>query len=113
MAISGFYKRLQFITVGTFATKPIVLDDTAYFVACQTEQEARYIASLLASETAREFFSAFIFWDAKRPITVEVLRRLDLLALARELRAEDTMISLLEQRKPRESARQQDLFGMQ
>lgn len=113
VAISGFYKRLQFITVGTFATKPIVLDDTAYFVACQTEQEARYIASLLDSDTAREFFSAFIFWDAKRPITVEVLRRLDLLALARELGTEHTMISLLKQRSPRESARQQDLFGMQ
>jgi hypothetical protein len=95
VAISGFYKRLQFITVGTFARKPIVLDDTAYFVACQTEQEAHYIASLLDSETAREFFSAFIFWDAKRPITIEVLRRLDLLALARELGSEDTMISLL------------------
>jgi hypothetical protein len=33
---------------------------------------------------SREFFSASIFWDARRPITVELLRRLDLTALAKE-----------------------------
>ena len=52
---------------------------------CQSEQEARYVADLLNSQPAREFFSAFVFWDAKRPITIDMLRRLDLSALAREL----------------------------
>ena len=37
----------------------------------------------------------FIFWDAKRPITVELLDRLDLLALARELGTEATMSQYL------------------
>jgi hypothetical protein len=39
---------------------------------------------LLHSEQACDYFNAFAFWDAKRPITVEVLSRLDLRALARE-----------------------------
>ncbi len=91
MAISGFYKKLQFATIGPHAGKPVVLDDTSYFVACQNEREARFIAGLLNSEPAREFFSAFVFWDTKRPITVDVLRRLDLAALADELGSGSTL----------------------
>jgi len=34
---------------------------------------------------------AFIFWDAKRPITIDILKRLDLVALARELGAGDAI----------------------
>jgi hypothetical protein len=40
---------------------------------------------MLNSAPASEFFSAFVFWDAKRPITVDLLRKLSLTALAREL----------------------------
>jgi hypothetical protein len=110
VAVSGFYKDLRFRTVGRHAGKPMVLDDTAYFVACQTEAEARYVASLLGSEAAREFYSALIFWDAKRPITVEVLRRLDLVALGREMGTEATLAGFLKQRGPGESPDGRSLF---
>jgi hypothetical protein len=40
---------------------------------------------MLNSEIARQFYQVFIFWDAKRPITVKILERLNILALAREL----------------------------
>jgi hypothetical protein len=33
---------------------------------------------VLNSKPAREFYAARIFWDAKRPITVEVLRQLNI-----------------------------------
>jgi hypothetical protein len=85
VAISGFYKQLHFAVVGTLEDKPTVLDDTSYFVACRSKEEARHIAGLLNSDVAREFFSAYVFWDAKRPITVDLLRRLDLQALSREV----------------------------
>jgi hypothetical protein len=85
VGISGFYKKLQFATIGPCQGKPVVLDDTSYFVSCQSEREAGFIADLLNSPPAREFFSAFVFWDAKRPITIDLLRRLDLSVLAREL----------------------------
>jgi hypothetical protein len=88
VAISGFYKQLDFTAIGPFAEKPVALDDTSYFVACQSEPEARYIAELLSSQPAREFFAAFVFWDAKRPIKIDILRRLDLSALASELGSE-------------------------
>ena len=56
-----------------------------------------FVAELLNSQIARHFFSAFIFWDQKRPITLDVLRRLDLLRLAQELDVEDAMGKFLEQ----------------
>jgi len=97
VAISGFYKKLDFKVVGPYGGKPVVLDDTCYFVACKTREEAFFIAELLNSDMAKDFFSAFVFWDEKRPITVRLLKRLDLLALARELDVEETLQRFLDQ----------------
>jgi hypothetical protein len=97
VAISGFYKKLDFKVVGPCGEKPVVLDDTCYFVACRTRKEALFIAQLLNSDIAEGFFSAFIFWDEKRPITVDILERLDLLALARELGMEEALKEFLHQ----------------
>jgi len=97
VAISGFYKKLEFKVAAPYAGKPVVLDDTCYFVACLTKEEAFFIVQLLNSEIARSFFSAFIFWNEKRPITVDILKRLDLLTLAQELNVEGTMRKFLDQ----------------
>jgi len=85
VAISGLYKRLEFRSVGPYRDKPVVLDDTCYFYPCATRDKAEYVLELLNSTAAQEFFSAFVFWDAKRPINVEILRLLDLGALAKDL----------------------------
>jgi hypothetical protein len=110
VAISGFYKKLQFAIVGPYSEKPVILDDTSYFVSCQSEQEAQFIASLLNSQPAREFFSAFVFWDAKRPITIDMLRRLDLAALAYELGSEDTLAGFQVKKRKEQTHRQPELF---
>jgi hypothetical protein len=85
VAIAGLYKQLQFRVVGRHQGKPVVLDDTAYFVACQTKAEAELLCHLLNSPAAQEFYSAFVFWDSKRPITVDLLKRLDLRKVADEV----------------------------
>ncbi len=85
VAISGLYKKLRFAVVGPVEGKPVVFDDTCNFLPCASEGEARLLAQLLDSTASREFYESLIFWDAKRPITVEVLNRLDLMALAAEL----------------------------
>ena len=86
VAISGLYKKLEFRVVGPDGRKPVVLDDTCYFIACRNRTEAEVLLKMLSSEPAREFFASFIFWDAKRPITNDLLRRLDLRRLAAELK---------------------------
>jgi hypothetical protein len=98
VAISGLYKKLHFAVVGPHAEKPVVLDDTCYFIPCQSGEEAHYLAGLLNSEVAREFFKSFIFWDAKRPVTASILGRLSLVALARELGTENTIMNFLSAR---------------
>jgi len=85
VAISAFYKSLEFRVVGPIEEKPVVFDDTCYFVSCDSEAEASCLAKLLNSEIAKDFFRSFIFWDTKRPITIDLLNSLDLLALAEEL----------------------------
>jgi hypothetical protein len=110
VGISGFYKRLKFAVIGTSEGKPTVLDDTSYFVACGSEQEARLVTALLNSEISREFFSAFTFWDAKRPITAELLRRLDVMAVARETGVEQELTEYLGS-VPRRKCQQASLFA--
>jgi len=80
---------LRFQVVGPEAGRPVVFDDTCYFMACRCRVEAERVAALLGSDIAGEFFAALVFWDAKRPITAELLRRLDIRRLARELGQED------------------------
>jgi hypothetical protein len=91
VAVSGFYKDLRFKVTGPSGGKPMVLDDTCYFLSCHTEDEARYIAGLLNSEVAQDFYSSFIFRDSKRPVTVELLHRLDIQKLAEELDGGEAM----------------------
>ena len=78
VVISGFYKKLNFNLVGSYENKPIVLDDTCYFLPFEKKAEAKKVCDLLNSTAAQEFFKSFIFWDAKRPITVDVLQKLDI-----------------------------------
>ena len=60
----------------------MVFDDTVYVLACEGESEARRLEEVLRSERARRVFAGLVFWDAKRPVTAGVLRRLDLRRLA-------------------------------
>lgn|GEM_PF-1295918 len=108
VAISGFYRRLDFRVLEPLHDKPVVLDDTCYFIPCRTRAECIYLASHLNSRIARDFPSALIFWDAKRPITLALLRRLDLLALAKELHSADTLQRYL--RRLEKDTRQSSLF---
>jgi hypothetical protein len=86
VAISGFYKKLHFVKVGPLNGRPIVFDDTVYFLPCWSEEEASFVEALLQSEAAEIFLRAMIHWDEKRPITAEILRRLNLQKLAAMLR---------------------------
>ena len=99
VAISGLYKRLEFVQVPPFQGRPVVFDDTCYFFPCQSEEECQVLHKMVTSEPAREFLSAFIFWDAKRPVTAHLLNLLDLAALARVLGRENHITRTLAARQ--------------
>ena len=88
VAISGLYKNPVFRVVGSVNDTPIVLDDTCYFMPCKTGEEATFFCWLLNSNVAKTFIRSLVFFDAKRPITIDVLKRIDLKKLAARLNAE-------------------------
>jgi hypothetical protein len=85
VAISGFYKKLRFVKIGPVDDKPVVFDDTIYFLPCWSEAEADFVESMLRSPAAQAFFQSMIHWDEKRPITVEILKRLSMQKLSATL----------------------------
>jgi len=88
VAISGLYKLLNFRLVGPVAGRPVVFDDTCYFLPFADEAAARDAWTALGSPLARDFLTSRIFWAAKRPISAAILNSLDLAALQRALQAE-------------------------
>lgn len=85
IAISGLYKQLRFSLIAPLDGKPVMFDDTVNFLSFETEEEAEFIFKLVTSNPSLEFLDSMIFWDEKRPITIDILRRLSLKAVAREL----------------------------
>lgn len=78
VAIPALYKKLEFLVVGTYQNKTVVFDDTVNFIALENEKEAHDLANILNSKTANCFFKSFIFWDSKRPVTVQLLKSLNI-----------------------------------
>jgi hypothetical protein len=84
VAISGLHKIPRFMLVGPFQNKPVLFDDACYLLPFQNEEEGRVVADILNSEPCLRFISSLLFEDSKRPITVDLLERLNLHALAEE-----------------------------
>jgi hypothetical protein len=84
VAVSGLHRRPRFACIPPFEGKPIFFDDTCYYLSFQEESEARVVASILNSAPCLEFLTSLVFPDSKRPITVELLQRLNIHAIAVE-----------------------------
>lgn len=97
VAISGFYKKVVFTAIRSIDDRPAVFDDTVYFLSCWSQNEAVFLTEILNSSIATEFLSSMIFWNDKRPITIDLLKRLDIAALARELGRENDYVAYVQQ----------------
>ena len=82
VAISGLYKTYHFTLVLPQNDKPVMLDDTCYFIGFDKIEYAVYAIILLNSKTTEAFLKSITFSDAKRVFTKDLLMRLDLLNLA-------------------------------
>jgi len=85
VAIAGLYKTPFFAVIKPIMDKPVIFDDTCYYLSFNSFNEALFIASALNSNSAREFFDSIVFQDAKRPFTKEVLMRLDINQIINEM----------------------------
>lgn len=82
VAISGLYKTYHFTLVLPQNEKPVMLDDTCYFIGFDKIEYAVYSIILLNSKITEEFLRSITFSDAKRVFTKDLLMRLDLFKLA-------------------------------
>ena len=85
VAISGLYKTYHFTLVLPQNNKPIMLDDTCYFIGFDKIEYAVYATILLNSEITKAFLKSITFSDAKRVFTKDILMRLDLLSIAKAI----------------------------
>ncbi|MEY4541852.1 MAG: hypothetical protein RLZZ306_3609 [Bacteroidota bacterium] len=83
VAISGLYKTFSFTLVFPLDEKPIMLDDTCYFLGFDTAEEAIITHRLLNHGITQKFLKSIVFLEAKRAFTKDILMRIDLLTLAR------------------------------
>lgn len=97
VALSALHRQPHFVVVGPEDGRPVLFDDTCYFIALSSQQEASIVAQILNSEPCQKFLTTLTFPGAKRTITVEVLQRVNLSALARAVGLEKAW---LESRQP-------------
>lgn len=77
VGVSGFYKRPLFSVLYSDDNKPVMTDDTSYFI-CFDSYDMAYVAMLLLnSDKVQRFLTCIAFLDAKRPYTKKVLERID------------------------------------
>lgn len=76
VAISGFYKNPMFSLV--YGEKPVMLDDTCYFISFDNYDDAYITMLILNSSLVKKFLKNIAFLDSKRPFTKKVLKRVDI-----------------------------------
>jgi hypothetical protein len=59
-----------------------MVDDTCYFIPCNSREEASFLSHQLNSEACLKFLHSLIFFDAKRPVNIDILKRIDLKKLS-------------------------------
>ena len=77
IAISGLYKSTHFTLVSPSNSKPIMLDDTCYFIGFESLKMAEIAHYLVNSELVQKFLKSIIFSDSKRSINKDTLMRID------------------------------------
>ena len=77
IAICALYKKLEFRLIGPIEGKPVMFDDTVYYISFDTKEEAEIALAQLNSHDARRLLSSMIFWDEKRPIKTTILNAVD------------------------------------
>ena len=82
VAVSGFHAAPCFRAIGPRNRRPVVFDDTVYFLPCPGRREAERLAACLNGDEAQGFFRARLFSDTKRPVTAGLLGEIDLQRLA-------------------------------
>ena len=89
VGVSGFYKKPLFSVLISNNDKPVMMDDTSYFICLPTYDTAYTAMLILNSEIVQHFLLTNAFLDAKRPFTKKVLRQIDFHKILCKITASD------------------------
>lgn len=78
IAISGLYKKPFFSLILPENNKPLMLDDTCYFLSFDDLEKAIFTWCILTDEKTIELINSLAFIDSKRPFTKEILMRISI-----------------------------------
>lgn len=96
IAVSGLHKNVRFTLLSPQDGKPALLDDTCYFIGCDNQAEANLLYDLFNADITRQCLEAMLFTDSKRPVTADLLNRLDLKRIAETLGRDKELTGALE-----------------
>ncbi len=85
VGVSGFYKQPLFSVLYSDDSKPVMIDDTSYFICFDSYDMAYTAMLLLNSEKVQKFLTSIAFLDTKRPYTKKVLERIDFNRIVKSL----------------------------
>lgn len=89
VGVSGFYKEPMFSLLYTEEGRPVMTDDTSYFI-CFDTYDLAYVAMLILNNTrVQRFLSRITFSDSKRPYTKKALQRIDFHKIVQKLSFEE------------------------
>ncbi|KAB2488383.1 hypothetical protein [Priestia endophytica] len=91
VAIAGMYKKSNFSLVMPINGKPVMLDDTCYFLSFNKYLDAVFTLLILNSELVQKFLKSLVFIDTQRPYTKDTLMRIDILEATKHLSLDDLL----------------------
>ncbi|MCF2141504.1 MAG: hypothetical protein K9W44_15725 [Candidatus Lokiarchaeota archaeon] len=85
IGVSGLYKKLNFALIYPIGNKPVMLDDTCYLVPFGKKKDAIITWTYLNCKEVSQFMESITFQDTKRPYTKDVLMRIDLHSIVKNI----------------------------
>lgn len=92
IAICALYKKLEFRLIGPIDGKPVMFDDTVYYLSFDNREEAEVALSQLNHPEVYRLMSSMIFWDEKRPIKTTILNVVDFEKVSGRVSAQASLI---------------------
>ena len=89
VAIAAMYDDFHFSLVYPYKNKPVMLDDTVYYIGFDTLADAQITRYLLNTDLTRNFLRSITFPGSKRMVTKDILMRIDLAELTRRIPYEE------------------------
>lgn len=95
VAISGLYKRSTFSLILPENEKPVMLDDTCYFLGFNNFLDAVFVWAILNSDRVQKLLSTIRFLDAKRPYTKDLLMRVSIDKIAKDMTYDEILNKII------------------